>query len=51
MAINFARVRKKSVPSEIAGVARQVSPSLFVATSEYLLAAATTNTTPCSLVK
>lgn len=51
MAMRCSRVRKKRAPSEIAGVERQVSPSLLVATTENLSEAGITKTLPSSLVK
>lgn len=51
IATTLSRVRKKSAPSEIAGVERHVSPSGLLATTENLSVAGTTNTLPSSLVK
>lgn len=50
-ATRFSRVRKKRVPSEMAAVARQVSPSLLVARTENLAPTGMTKTLPSSLVK
>ena len=51
IAVRRSRVLKNRVPSEIAGEAMQVSPSLFVATTENFPSAGTTNTFPTSLAK
>lgn len=51
MATSLPRVRKKSVPSAMAGVARQVSPKRFVAVVVNSAPTGTTTTLPVSLVK
>ncbi len=42
MAVRYSRVLKNNVPSEIAGLAMQVSPNLLVATTENFPSAGTT---------
>jgi hypothetical protein len=51
IAMSFSVVRKKRVRSEIAGVDKEIPPSLFVARMENFLSAGRTKTSPCSLVK
>ena len=51
IASSFSVVRKKSVPSEIAGVARQMASILFVARTLNLSLVGSTNTLPCSPMK
>ena len=42
IAITLSRVRKNKAPSEMAGVARQVSPKVFVAATENFAPTGTT---------
>ena len=51
MAMSLVFVRKNSVPSEIAGVARQMSPRLFTDTVENWSVTGTTTTLPASPAK
>jgi hypothetical protein len=51
IASSFSVVRKNSVPSEIAGVARQMPASLFVASTLNFSRVGSTNTSPCSPMK
>jgi len=51
MARRFSVVRKNKVPSEMAGVVKQIPPSLLVAETLNFSVAGMTKTSPCSPVK